>query len=85
MPTFRPPLVSCLLFSFFFVFSDKKVRAVPGTAEASSALRGLLPHLFYHNLSEDGLESFAVVEKSSDKTDPLGSAAVWSLPFHPSR
>ena len=65
-------------------FSDKLIHSVPSTAEASSALRGLLPQLFYHDLSASGLESFNVVEKGA-KGSGLGSAAVASLPFNPSR
>lgn len=72
-----------------FIVSDKLVHSVPSTAEASSALRSLLPQLFYHDLSDAGLESFSVVEKdakdSKNEGGPLGSAVVASLPFHPSR
>lgn len=65
-------------------FSDKLIHSVPSTPEASSALRGLLPQLFYHDLSDAGLESFNVVEKEAN-SGPLGSAAVASLPFNPTR
>ncbi|CAB1113817.1 unnamed protein product [Ectocarpus sp. CCAP 1310/34] len=69
---------------------DRQVHAVPRSAEASSALRGLLPHLFYHSLSETGLESFSVVSTApGDESDmdegPLGSATVASVPFNPKR
>lgn len=58
---------------------------MPSTPEASSALRGLLPQLFYHDLSGTGLESFNVVNKGPSDSSPLGSAAVASLPFNPTR
>eukprot|EP00903_Cladosiphon_okamuranus_P020118 g18474.t1 len=67
------------------VDSDKLIRSVPSTPEASSALRGLLPQLFYHDLSDEGLESFSVVEKGPKGSSKLGSAAVASLPFSPTR
>lgn len=83
----------CPPFFLFLPCSNKLIHSVPSSAEASSALRGLLPHLFYHNLSDAGLESFSVVEKENkskdskdeDKSGPLGSAAVASLPFHSTR
>ncbi|CAM9409723.1 unnamed protein product [Laminaria digitata] len=68
------------------VDSDQRVSTVPNSADASGVLHGLLPHLFYHNLSEAGLESFAVVPApASDEGAPMGSAPVASLPFHPTR
>ncbi|CAM9185897.1 unnamed protein product, partial [Ectocarpus sp. 12 AP-2014] len=72
------------------VDSRRQVHAVPRSAEASSALRGLLPQLFYHSLSETGLESFSVVPSAAggdnDKDEgPLGSATVASVPFNSTR
>ncbi|CAM9582895.1 unnamed protein product [Ectocarpus sp. 13 AM-2016] len=72
------------------VDSHRQVHAVPRSAEASSALRGLLPQLFYHSLSETGLESFSVVPSAAggdnDKDEGLlGSATVASVPFNSTR
>lgn len=81
-----PPL-NVLLHPYF---SNKNIHSVPSSPEASSALRGLLPKLYYHDLSETGLVSFTVVPSSEEtsgdeKSGSLGSAPVASLPFYPSR
>lgn len=64
------------------------MHSVPGSAEAANALRGMVPHLFYHNVSEDGLDSYAVMEGSSSDGDDgaaMGSTLVASMPFNPKR
>lgn len=66
--------------------SNKRVHSVPSSAEASQALAALIPHLYYHNLSETGLESFVVVRpEAGDEAGGLASAPVASLPFYPTR
>lgn len=68
------------------VTSDERVHFVPRSAAGSSAIRDLLPQLFYHHLSESGLESFMVVPPSrGEEGGGVGSVPVANVPFYPKR